>query len=206
VYSVSSDGPSFGKLKPADLFVSVDGKPAASSAALESVMKSEQPGSTVPVVVQRDGKTTTVQIALGPPLTKGGTGASLGIRVSQTICQLPFAVDLGLGNEIGGPSAGMMFALGIMDKVGPADLTHGRFIAGTGTITADGEVGPIGGIQLKMIAARRAGATIFLAPAANCSDVRGAVPAGLDVIKVSTLHQAVQDLAKVEAGKPVPHC
>ena len=92
------------------------------------------------------------------------------------------------------------------DKVGKVDLTKGRFIAGTGTIDTNGQVGPIGGIQLKMIAARNAGATIFLAPASNCSDVQGAIPSGLDVIKVSTLQQAVQDLEKSAAGKPVPHC
>jgi PDZ domain-containing protein len=99
-----------------------------------------------------------------------------------------------------------MFALGIMDKVGSTDLTGGKFIAGTGTIDPTGTVGAIGGIQLKMLAARRAGATVFLAPAGNCSDVLGAIPHGLDVVKVSSLHDAVQDLLALQAGKPVPHC
>jgi PDZ domain-containing protein len=99
-----------------------------------------------------------------------------------------------------------MFALGIMDKVGPTNLTNGRFIAGTGEIRADGTVAPIGGIQLKMIAARRAAATIFLAPSDNCKDVAGAIPSGLSVVKVSNLHQAVQDLGALEKGQPVPHC
>jgi PDZ domain-containing protein len=99
-----------------------------------------------------------------------------------------------------------MFALGIMDKVGNRDLTKGAFVAGTGEITPDGAVKPIGGIQLKMLAARRQGATIFLAPDSNCSDVRGATPRGLNVIKVTSLHAAVQDLLAVQNGKPVPHC
>jgi PDZ domain-containing protein len=99
-----------------------------------------------------------------------------------------------------------MFALGIIDKVGSVDLTKGLFIAGTGTIDPTGKVGPIGGIALKMIAARHKGATIFLAPAGNCSDVSGAVPKGLQVVKVSTLHEAIQDLLAIQAGKPVPHC
>jgi PDZ domain-containing protein len=137
--------------------------------------------------------------------TDGGKGARLGVTVT-TGCLAPFTVDLGLGNQIGGPSAGMMFALGIMDKLGSDNLTNGRFIAGTGTISPEGAVGAIGGIQLKMIAARRAGATIFLAPASNCNDVVGAIPSGLNVIKVSTLHQAVQDLEAVERNRPVPHC
>jgi PDZ domain-containing protein len=138
-----------------------------------------------------------------PP--KGGKGARLGITVADG-CLAPFEVDLGLGNQIGGPSAGLMFALGIMDKVGKVDLTKGRFIAGTGTIDTDGAVGPIGGIALKMIAARHKGATVFLAPADNCSDVRGAIPKGLEVIKVDTLHSAVQDLLALQAGGDVPHC
>jgi PDZ domain-containing protein len=93
-----------------------------------------------------------------------------------------------------------------MDKVGTTDLTGGKFIAGTGTIDAKGNVGAIGGIQLKMIAARDKGASVFLAPAGNCSDVNGAVPDGLQIVKVSTLHGAVQDLLRIQHGESVPSC
>jgi PDZ domain-containing protein len=93
-----------------------------------------------------------------------------------------------------------------MEKVGSTDLTKDRFIAGTGTIDGSGKVGPIGGIQLKMIAAHDKGATVFLAPADNCSDVRGATPSGLKVIKVSTLHDAVQDLENLQSNQSVPSC
>ena len=113
---------------------------------------------------------------------------------------------LGLANQIGGPSAGLMFALGIIDKIGTEDLTGGKFIAGTGTIDEKGKVGPIGGIQLKMIAAHNKGATVFLAPAGNCGDVRKATPSGLQVVKVSTLHEAVQDLLDIQKGVSVPGC
>jgi PDZ domain-containing protein len=101
-----------------------------------------------------------------------------------------------------------MFALGIIDKSGADnDLTGGKFIAGTGTIDPDGTVGRIGGIQLKMLGARREGATLFLAPDGNCSDVRGNIPSGLTVIKVSTLHDAITSLEAVRAGRTdVPHC
>jgi PDZ domain-containing protein len=108
--------------------------------------------------------------------------------------------------DIGGPSAGMMFALGIIDKLTTMDLTGGKFIAGTGEITPAGQVQAIGGIQQKMLGARNAGATIFLAPAANCSDVKGAIPPGLRVVKVSTLSQAVSVLEALKAGQPVPSC
>ena len=113
----------------------------------------------------------------------------------------PFTIKISVGN-IGGPSAGMMFALGIVDKLTPGGLTGGRFIAGTGEIEANGTVSPIGGIQQKMAGARAAGATIFLTPAANCPDTTGAVPAGLRLAKVTTLRQALADLAAIKAGRP----
>jgi PDZ domain-containing protein len=204
VLKVTADGPSHGVLEPGDFLRTVDGKPANSVTALSKVLATEAPGKTVPVTVTRSKKPADLAVKLGPPL-KGKKGASLGIVVADG-CLAPFTVDLGLGNQIGGPSAGLMFALGIMDKVGTVDLTKGRFIAGTGTIDSDGKVGPIGGIQLKMIAAKDKGASVFLAPAGNCDDVRKATPSGLKVIKVSTLQGAVQDLLDLQHDKPVDGC
>ena len=128
----------------------------------------------------------------------------LGIMVQEGY-KFPFTVSIRVG-DIGGPSAGMMFALGIIDKLTPLNLTGGKFIAGTGEITAAGQVQPIGGIQQKMVGARDAGATVFLTPAANCPDTAVAVPAGLRVVKVSTLSGAIADLEALKAGKPVPSC
>lgn len=204
VLSVLSDGPSHGVLQPGDALVSVDGKPANTAKALTTLLAGLQPGTKVPVVVKRGGKTAELQVTLGKA-PNNAKGARLGITVSTT-CLAPFTVDLGLGNQIGGPSAGLMFALGIMDKVGTVDLTQGRFIAGTGTIDPAGNVGAIGGIPLKMIAAKDHGASVFLAPAGNCDEVRNATPSGLKVIKVSTLHGAVQDLLALEKGASVPSC
>jgi PDZ domain-containing protein len=99
-----------------------------------------------------------------------------------------------------------MFALGIIDKLTSDNLTNGKFIAGTGEITASGQVQPIGGIQQKMVGARNAGATVFLTPASNCADTKGAVPAGLRLVKVSTLTQAVTYLDDLKSGEPVPSC
>ena len=217
VASVVNDGPSDGVLTPGDAFVSVAGKPAGSYAELTAVLKAETPGQSVPVVVKRQTglsrkqTLTRLTVTLGPP-PKGRGGAALGITVTPPdTCLAPFTVDLGLANQIGGPSAGLMFALGIIDKVGVlGDLTGGRFIAGTGEISPDGKpmgtVGPIGGIQLKMIAARDKGATVFLAPAGNCDAVRQDTPSGLQVIKVDTLDHAVQYLKDLQAGQPVPSC
>src|SRR5690606_29813888 len=112
--------------------------------------------------------------------------------------EFPFAVQIQLEN-VGGPSAGMMFALGIIDKLTPGALNGGERVAGTGTISSTGEVGPIGGIQQKMHGAKNAGAEWFLAPASNCDDVAGHVPAGLTVFAIDTLDDALVALAAVRS-------
>lgn len=205
VIGVLSDGAGHAVLKPADVLESVAGKTTISQTALRTALSAEKPGTEVAVRLERAGKQVTTRLKLGPPLQSGTTGGSLGITPG-TVCAAPFAVDLGLGNQIGGPSAGLMFALGIMDKVGTRDLTGGKFIAGTGTIDAGGNVGPIGGIALKMIAARAKGATVFLAPVGNCKDVVGATPSGLKIVKVGTLHGAVTALGQLQQGKSPQGC
>ena len=111
-------------------------------------------------------------------------------------------------DDIGGPSAGMMYALGVIDKLTPQDETGGLTIAGTGTIDADGTVGAIGGIRLKMLGARRDGATWFLAPEENCAEVVGHVPDGLRDVSVSTLEEAYEALVAIGKGEgdALPHC
>ncbi|MHC0433969.1 S16 family serine protease [Streptomyces sp. O3] len=112
--------------------------------------------------------------------------------------------------DVGGPSAGLLFALGIVEKLdgdgSGGDLTGGRTIAGTGTISADGEVGTVGGVSLKTQAARRDGATVFLVPQAECGDARGELPDGLRLIPVTTLSGTVDALRALDKGEPVPTC
>jgi PDZ domain-containing protein len=113
--------------------------------------------------------------------------------------------------DVGGPSAGLLFSLGIVDKLdgdgSGGDLTGGRTIAGTGTIDTDGKVGAVGGVALKTQAARRDGATIFLVPRAECSDAKSELPKGLRLIPVTTLKGAVDALVSLEKGKgSVPSC
>ena len=187
-------------LKPGDVIEAVDGKPITSQASLSSTITSHPAGTVLTLTVLRAGKTLTLPVA-----TKASDGTPVvGVEVQEQY-KFPFNVAISVGN-IGGPSAGMMFALGIIDKLTPLNLTGGKFVAGTGEITASGQVQPIGGIQQKMVGARSAGATIFLTPAGNCSDTTGAVPAGLRLVKVSTLSQAMSDLEAIKAGKPVPSC
>lgn len=187
-------------LKAGDLIKAVDGKPVTGQASLSSLITSRPAGSVLQLTVVRAGSTLPVQVA---SKNSGGTPV-IGVQVQERY-KFPFNVKFSVG-DIGGPSAGMMFALGIVDMLTPMNLTGGKFVAGTGEITAAGNVRPIGGIQQKMIAARNAGATVFLSPAGNCSDTAGAVPSGLRVVKVSTLSQAISDLEAIKAGKTVPSC
>ncbi|MET7637660.1 S16 family serine protease [Streptomyces sp. NPDC005438] len=112
--------------------------------------------------------------------------------------------------DVGGPSAGLLFTLGIIDKVEGdgkgGDLTGGRVIAGTGTIEAGGKVGPVGGVPLKTRAARRDGATVFLVPEEECQDARTGLPSGLRLIPVSTLKGTLKALAALRDGGRVPSC
>jgi Lon-like protease len=193
-----------GALQVGDELLALAGTPVTDTNSLLAAEKAHKAGDRIAVSIKRLGEPRTVTVTLNPPVSSAGN-PTIGIEAGQT-CFATFRVDLGLNDTIGGPSAGMMFALGIMEKIGPRDLTGGRFIAGTGTIDTNGTVGPIGGIQLKMIAARRAGATVFLAPATNCPDVRGNVPGGLEVVKVSTLHEAVGALQAIAAGQHPAGC
>ncbi|MFI9149959.1 S16 family serine protease [Streptomyces sp. NPDC053367] len=109
--------------------------------------------------------------------------------------------------DVGGPSAGLLFSLGVVDKLDRRDLTGGRTIAGTGTIDPSGRVGAVGGVALKTQAARRDGATVFLVPEAECSDARSELPEGLRLVPVTTLKGAVGALVALESGKGgVPSC
>ncbi len=192
--------PAAGVLKAGDVITSVDGKAVTSESSLTSLIGAHPAGSTLTLTILRNGRSQTVQVGT----KESGGRPVMGVQVTEQY-QFPFTVKFSVG-DIGGPSAGTMFALGIIDKLTPLNLTGGKFIAGTGEITASGQVQAIGGIQQKMVGARDAGATIFLAPASNCSDVKGAIPAGLRVVKVGTLNQAVTYLEDIKAGQPVPSC
>lgn len=192
--------PAAGRVHRGDVITAVDGKPVTCRSTTASMIEARPVGHRVVLTVRRDGTSRTIALRtasyLGQPV--------IGVQLDESF-KFPFAVKINIGN-VGGPSAGMMFALAIIDKITPANLTGGKFIAGTGEIAVNGAVGPIGGIQQKMAAARAAGATVFLAPAGNCSDTVGSVPAGLRVVKVSTLGGAIAALDALKAGKPVPAC
>jgi PDZ domain-containing protein len=187
-------------LRAGDVITAVDGTPVSCTQDTGSLIRGHQAGTPVDLTVVRKGQTEHIRMK-----TANVQGHSvIGVFVSESY-RFPFPIKISVGN-IGGPSAGMMFALGIVDKLTPQNLAGGKFVAGTGEIAANGAVTPIGGIQQKMAGARSAGATVFLTPAANCSDTAGAVPAGLRLAKVSTLRQAINDLVAIKAGRSVPGC
>ena len=200
VVSTTKGAPAYGVLHPGDVIRAVDGTPADCHHNLVTMIRNRKPGAPVSLTVDRKGVTRTIRL-----VTKNVNGQPVvGVGLSPSYV-FPFTVKINLPN-IGGPSAGLMFALGIIDKLTPDNLTGGRFIAGTGEISPTGSIEEIGGIQQKMAGARSAGATIFLTPALNCPDTAGAVPSGLRLVKVSTLAGAIHDLAAIKAGRPVPRC
>src|ERR1700722_10965111 len=192
--------PAASVLKGGDVISAVDGAPITDPTTLSTQIDAHPAGTPLQLTVLRGGKARQVTIT---PVNHGGHPA-IGIYAEEQY-KFPFNVQISVGN-IGGPSAGMMFALGIIDKVGSVDLTDGKFIAGTGEISQNGAVSPIGGIQQKMVGARNEGATVFLVPAGNCSDAVGADPPGLRLVKVSTLAGAVSALETLKTGGSVPSC
>ena len=195
VSEVMKASASAGKLVAADFILKVNGIAITDVDQLKTVIGQQAVKGALTVLVERDGKQVTQQITA----VKDDKGAyRLGI-MAGTKYDFPVKVNLQLGN-VGGPSGGMMFALGIIDRLTPGQLTGGKNIAGTGTIDMAGNVGPIGGIRHKLYGAVRNGATIFLAPASNCDEVVGHVPAGITVVKVSKLAEAKADLENIANG------
>jgi len=201
--------PAYGVLDAGDVITAVDGKTVTTQQGLTTAIYAHPAGSTLTATITRDGQTRNVQVGTKEQKGAGDVGGGhpvMGVEIQEQY-KFPFTVKISVG-DIGGPSAGLMFALGIIDKLTKLDLTGGKFIAGTGEIKASGQVQPIGGIQQKMIGARNAGATVFLTPASNCADAKGAVPAGLRLVRVSTLAQAVTYLEDLNSGQfaSVPSC
>lgn len=204
VGSVTKKSPSAGVLAPGDRLTSIDGTAVTTAAQVSKTLTGTRPGQSIKVGYVRNGAAATGTVVLGHRPEADEAQGFLGIAPADSP-DVPFTVDISLAN-IGGPSAGLMFALGVVDKLTPGQLNNGAFVAGTGTITNDGTVGPIGGIPFKMVAAKEAGATTFLVPSMNCKEAKANAPAGLDLVKVDTLTGAVTDLDHVAKKQPVPHC
>ena len=198
-------GPAANILLPDDTVVSVNGEKFTDVSQLRAAVAANGVAKAAVVVVERAGTIRTFSIV--PELSTSTPQVPvLGILVSSTYT-FPFDVKIQL-NNVGGPSAGQMFALGIIDKLTPGSLTGGAAIAGTGTITGSGQIGAIGGIRQKLYGAVAAGAKYFLAPTSNCDEVTGHIPAGLQVIAVSTLNDSLAALTGIAADDTasLPSC
>jgi Lon-like protease len=203
VVMVLDGAPAAGLLAEGDVIVDVDGVAVTTAGELQSQVTALPAGTIRTVGYLRDGVPGTVEIATAADEQDGRT-PRLGIGVELEV-DAPFELTIEL-DRIGGPSAGLMFALGIIDKLEPEDLTGGFIIAGTGSIDGEGNVGSIGGLPQKLVAARDVGATAFLVPAANCAEaVRNAQP-GLALVRVETLAGALDELAALRAGAELTRC
>jgi Lon-like protease len=203
VSTVAKDTPADGKLKPGDIVLAVDGATVSQVPQVGEFVRKHKVGENVVFLIRRAGTEQTVQLttaATPGEATRPMVGITIGVdsRVKVTV---------NLGQDIGGPSAGTAFALAIYDKLTPGALLAGKHVAGTGTIDALGQVGAIGGIQQKIAGAKEDGATIFLVPAPNCEAALHADVKGIQLVKITTLNEAIAALKAVGSGTgDVPAC
>ena len=191
VVGVSNGGPSDGRLKPGDFILRVDNKVVGTTDAVRRAINQHTVGDAIMFTLLRDRQQVNETVKSVASNANPSTPV-VGINLTSGYSYVP-TVSFRISPDIGGPSAGLMFALAVYDQVTPEDLIAGRSVAGTGTITGDGTVGPIGGIQEKIAGAEAAGATIFLVPAANCADAK-ALASTVRLVQVATLGDAVSAL------------
>jgi PDZ domain-containing protein len=200
VKEVKAGSPAAGALKPGDVITAVDGAPVTSATKLTELIRAKPVGTARTFAYTRDGAPGTATIT--PHAEEGNPRIGVTVEPKQPH---PFQLKIDL-DKIGGPSAGLMFTLGIIDKIEPADLTGGRVIAGTGTIDDEGKVGPIGGIPQKLVAAKRDGATVFLTPAANCAEAMANAVPGLPMARVATVDDALTAMQAVREHRQPALC
>lgn len=203
IAAVIVDAPAFGLLNAGDIVLALDGVAIENPAQFAESIRQAPIGTEFRVRVLRDGREeeVTVRSEVNPDNPEIGY---IGVSVAPSF-RGDFDIRLNL-EDIGGPSAGMMFALGIIDKLTPEDLTGGMAIAGTGTVQPDGTVGPVGGVRQKMAAARAAGAELFLMAPRQCAEAEGRVPDGLTITPVASIAEAVAAVTAWTRGEAVPTC
>ncbi|WP_327697572.1 YlbL family protein [Streptomyces sp. NBC_00459] len=219
VATVLKGSPAEGALHAGDVIKAVDGTTVKEPGDVAKLVTEHKAGekvvfTIVPAAEQAAAekanraatKTQDVTITTTKSVDDGAERAIVGISAG-TDHTFPFTIDIKLA-DVGGPSAGLMFALGIYDKLTPGSLTGGKFVAGTGTIEDDGKVGPIGGIEMKTVGARDKGAQYFLTPADNCAAAAKDTPEGLTLVKVGTIGDALDALKDIRSGDTgdLPKC
>lgn len=192
-----------GIVEPGDVILAVDGTRVEEPGQIRQEVLSKGPGDTVTLDIRRGEEEKSFEVQLGEHPEDASMGF-LGITMSSASAT-GVQVDYNL-EDIGGPSAGMMFSLAVVDKLSPGELNGGRFVAGTGTIAEDGAVGPIGGIVHKVAAAEEIGAEVFLSPAANCAEATSRDHGDMTVLKVDTLQQAIEQMEAFASGGEYETC
>jgi PDZ domain-containing protein len=196
VVAATPNGPADGLLLPGDLITAVNGTPTSDPQSLRALIAENGTEKPLTITAKRDGAAVDVPLT---PMAGDDGKPIVGIEITEGFV-FPFEVTVQL-SDVGGPSAGQMFALAIFDKLTPGSLNGGLAVAGTGTISPDGEIGPIGGITQKLYGAERAGARFFLAPSANCKDIAaGSVPEDMQIFAVDTLGDSLYVLNSLSAG------
>lgn len=195
--------PAAGKVETGDIVTAIDGQAVSEPTQAQELVRKHAPGEELVLEVERDGTPRTIRLTLGEHPEDKKTALLGIIMTSQPKDDVQVEYNL---QDIGGPSAGMMFALSVIDKLSPGDLTGGKFVAGTGTIAEDGTVGPIGGIVHKVAAAKQGGAELFLSPAENCKEAVSRDTGNMVVAKVSTLDDAIAAIEAFKSGTQFPTC
>lgn len=185
VLDVTDGLPAEGRLRVGDVIEAVDGEEVRSASQVARLVRAAGAGAPVEFRVRRDGDVRGVTVTP----RKTPDGPLVGIVPGQGY-RFPIEVDVEISDTIGGPSAGLVFALAIYDTLTPGSLTGGAVVAGTGTVDAQGRVGPIGGIQQKIAASRDAGAALFLVPPDNCAQALGAPRGDVRLVRADTMHSA----------------
>jgi PDZ domain-containing protein len=202
ITQVVDGAPAEGRLRAGDRILEIDDRAVASTDDVRKAITRHQIGERVAFRVKRDDVEKKVSVEVG----EAEGEPRVGIALQDLFADLPVKVTIETENNIGGPSAGLMFTLSIIDKLTREDLTAGRRIAGTGAIALDGDVLPVGGVAEKLIAVRRQGVNTFFIPADNCDSVRGRVPDGLRLVKVSKISEALRFLRDPEVAAAAPGC
>jgi Lon-like protease len=196
VFGVGEEAPAAGKLRPRDVILRVNGSGVTEVAEVSEEIQEVGTDEPTEFVILRGGERKTISVT-AEPSEEDPDRAVVGITIG-TGYDFPFDVDLRIDEAIGGPSAGLVFAIAVYDTLTPGALTGGEDVAGTGTIDAEGNVGPIGGIQQKIVAAADAGAELFLVPPRNCASAQHAdvQPDEISLVRAPTLASAVESLEK----------
>jgi PDZ domain-containing protein len=203
ITAVFDDAPAGKSLEPRDQVMSINGVTVGQPSDVVDAVQGQPIGTTFTFEVERGGEILDVDVTSAENPDQAGTpyvGAMVGIYFTPD-----FDIDFTL-QDVGGPSAGLMFATGIIDKLTPEDLTGGGYVAGTGTIKPDGTVGPIGGIRQKLAGARDAGAELFIMPERHCAEAAGHIPDGLTVVPVATLTDTVEGIRAWAVGEATASC